>query len=209
VLQHRFPGRRPWKVELFAGAPGDPAARQYFDGAISVLRPMMASGTIAVPSGQTSFAACATMGGNSAVAQVRMDNLLAGYYGNARIDGALSPDDHLSGGIIASLTGVGYGADVLKMPIVTGLGCGIAAVRQIIAGKLWSSIFKDSRVLARATGKLVDRVLSGGPAATGGAHYDNGSEKVPALLMNPVAVDATNWKRLLVASGYYRITQLQ
>ncbi len=95
------------------------------------------------------------------------------------------------------------------MPVVTGQGCGIAAVKAIIAGKLYSSVFKDTRVLARATAKLVDAVLAGGSAETGGARYDNGMKSVPALLLKPMTVDAANWKKLLVESRYYRLDQLQ
>jgi putative multiple sugar transport system substrate-binding protein len=38
--------------------------------------------------------------------------------------------------------------------------------------------------------------------------YDNGVKVVPSYLLKPVAVDKSNWKDVLVGSGYYTEDQI-
>jgi len=38
--------------------------------------------------------------------------------------------------------------------------------------------------------------------------YNNGIKVVPAYLLKPVVVDATNWKQVLVDGGYYKESQI-
>src|SRR5690349_12951031 len=47
-LKERFPGAKPWNVELFGGSPDDTNAFYFYDGAMSVLKPMIDSGDIVV-----------------------------------------------------------------------------------------------------------------------------------------------------------------
>ena len=51
-LKERFPDVKPWNVELFGGSPDDNNAFFFYDGAMSVLQPLIDDGTIVVPSGQ-------------------------------------------------------------------------------------------------------------------------------------------------------------
>ena len=39
--------------------------------------------------------------------------------------------------------------------------------------------------------------------------YNNGVKVVPSYLLEPVSVDASNWKHVLVDSGYYTEAQLK
>jgi putative multiple sugar transport system substrate-binding protein len=39
--------------------------------------------------------------------------------------------------------------------------------------------------------------------------YDNGVKVVPSYLLKPVIVDKSNWKQVLVDSGYYKEDQIQ
>ena len=52
-LEERFPDSKPWNVELFGGSPDDNNAYFFYDGAMSVLQPMIDSGDIVVFKGQT------------------------------------------------------------------------------------------------------------------------------------------------------------
>ena len=74
----------------------------------------------------------------------------------------LSPYDGLSRGIIESLRAVGYGTAAQPWPIVTGQDAETPSIKAIIAGEQYSTVFKDTRDLAKATVELVDTVLSGG-----------------------------------------------
>ena len=161
-LNERFPGVKPWNIELFGGSPDDNNAFFFYNGAMSVLDPMIASGDIVVGSGQVGMDVVGTLRWDGAVAQARMDNLLSANYGDKPLHGALSPYDGLSIGILSSVKGVGYGSGDLKMPIVTGQDAEVPSVKSIIAGEQYSTVFKDTRTLAGVTVKMVDAILSGG-----------------------------------------------
>ncbi|MCB2109878.1 MAG: sugar-binding protein [Defluviimonas sp.] len=209
-LKERFPDVKPWNVELFGGSPDDNNAFFFYNGAMSILQPMIDAGDIAIPSGQMGMEQVGTLRWDGAVAQARMDNLLSANYTDKQVQGVLSPYDGLSIGILSSLKGVGYGSGDMKMPIVTGQDCEIPSIKSIIAGEQYSSIFKDTRELARVTVGMVDAMLKGGePEINDTSTYDNGVKVVPSYLLEPVSVDASNYEKVLVGSGYYTADQLK
>ncbi len=209
-LKERFGDVKPWNVELFGGSPDDNNAFFFYNGAMSVLQPMIDAGDIVIPSGQMGMDVVGTLRWDGAVAQARMDNLLSANYGDKALHGALSPYDGLSIGILSSVKGVGYGSGDLKMPIVTGQDCEVPSIKSIIAGEQYSSIFKDTRELAKVTVKMVDAILSGGePEINDTSTYDNGVKVVPSYLLESVPVNASNYEEVLVASGYYTADQLK
>lgn len=181
----------PFNVELFGGSPDDNNAFFFYDGAMSVLQPFIDSGKVVVKSGQTGMDKVGTLRWDGAVAQARMDNILSAFYSDgSRVDAVLSPYDGLSIGILSSLKGVGYGSADLPFPVVTGQDAEVPSVKSIIAGEQRSTIFKDTRELAKVTANLVDAVLSGGtPEINDEKTYNNGVKIVPSYLLKPVAVD--------------------
>lgn len=210
-LKERFPDTKPWNVELFGGSPDDNNAFFFYDGAMSVLQPMIDAGDIVIKSGQQGMDTVGTLRWDGAVAQARMDNILsANYSDGSRVDGVLAPYDGLSRGIISSLRGVGYGSADLAWPIITGQDAEAPSVKAIIAGEQYSTVYKDTRELARVTADLVDTVLSGNtPEGLDTTTYDNGVKVVPSILLTPYEVDATNYKELVVDSGYIKPEDLQ
>jgi putative multiple sugar transport system substrate-binding protein len=209
-LKERFPDVKPWNVELFGGSPDDNNAFFFYNGAMSVLDPLIASGDIAVPSGQMGMDVVGTLRWDGAVAQARMDNLLSANYGDKALHGALSPYDGLSIGILSSMKGVGYGSGDLAMPIVTGQDAEVPSVKSMIAGEQYSTVFKDTRALAGVTVKMVDALLSGAePEINDTSTYDNGVKVVPSYLLKPVSVGVANYEEILVGSGYYTADQLK
>lgn len=208
-LEARFPDVSPWNVELFGGSPDDNNAYFFYDGAMSVLQPLIDQGKIAIPSGQMGMDTVGTLRWDGAVAQARMDNLLSANYTDSRVQGVLSPYDGLSIGILSSLKGVGYGSGDLKMPIVTGQDAEVPSVKSILADEQYSTVFKDTRELARVTVGMVQSLLEGGePEINDTSTYDNGVLVVPSYLLEPVSVDETNWEEILIGSGYYEKAQI-
>ena len=209
-LKERFPEVKPWNIELFGGSPDDNNAFFFYNGAMSVLDPLIASGDIVVGSGQTGMDVVGTLRWDGAVAQARMDNLLSANYSDKQLHGALSPYDGLSIGILSSVKGVGYGSGDLPMPIVTGQDAEIPSVKSMIAGEQYSTVFKDTRALAGVTVKMVDAILSGGePEINDTTTYDNGVKVVPSYLLEPVSVNLSNYEEVLIGSGYYTADQLK
>jgi putative multiple sugar transport system substrate-binding protein len=209
-LKERFPDEKPWNVELFGGSPDDNNAFFFYNGAMSVLQPMIDAGEIAIVSGQMGMDTVGTLRWDGSVAQARMDNLLSANYTDKRVHGVLSPYDGLSIGILSSLKGVGYGSGDMLMPIVTGQDAEVPSVKSILAGEQYSSVFKDTRELAKTTVGMVNAVLAGKePEVNDTKTYENGVKVVPSYLLKPVPVDASNWEDVLIGSGYYTKDQVQ
>lgn len=208
-LKERF-GDGPYNVELFGGSPDDNNAYFFYDGGMSVLQPLIDDGTVNIVSGQMGMDTVGTLRWDGAVAQARMDNLLSAHYTDKQVHGVLSPYDGLSIGILSSLKGVGYGSGDLKMPIVSGQDAEVPSVKSILAGEQYSTVFKDTRELARVTVGMVDALLGGGePEINDTKTYDNGVKVVPSYLLEPVSVDSSNWEEILIGSGYYTMDQIK
>lgn len=200
----------PFNVELFAGSPDDNNATFFFNGAMSVLQPEIDKGTLVVKSGQKDFKTVAILRWDPATAQKRMEDILTKTYsGGDTVQGVLSPYDGLSIGILSALKSNGYGTSGQPYPVVTGQDAELASVKSILAGEQYSTIFKDTRELAKATVQMSDAVLKGGkPELNNTKDYDNGNKVVPSFLLQPTIVDKTNYEKVLVESGYYQKSQL-
>jgi putative multiple sugar transport system substrate-binding protein len=177
---------------------------------MSVLQPYIDSGKLVVQSKQMGMDKVGTLRWKAEVAQARMDNLLSAYYTQKRVDAVLSPYDGLSIGIISALKGVGYGTADQPMPIISGQDAEVPSVKSIINHEQYSTIFKDTRDLAKVAANMVDAVESGGkPEINDTKTYNNKIKIVPSYLLTPVTVDATNWQKALIDTGYYKADQLK
>jgi putative multiple sugar transport system substrate-binding protein len=203
-------GKGPFNIELFGGSPDDNNAYFFYNGAMSVLKPYIDSGKLLVASGQMGMDKVATLRWDGATAQARMDNLLSAYYGNKHVDAVLSPYDGLSIGIISSLKGVGYGSADQPMPVISGQDAEVPSIKAILRGDQYSTIFKDTRDLAKVAADMVDSALAGKQVNVNDTKtYNNGVKVVPSYLLKPVVVDKGNWEKVLVDSGYYKRSQFE
>ncbi|RTE93566.1 multiple monosaccharide ABC transporter substrate-binding protein [Bradyrhizobium sp. LVM 105] len=203
-------GKGPFNIELFGGSPDDNNAYFFYNGAMSVLKPYIDSGKLVVASGQMGMDKVATLRWDGATAQARMDNLLSAYYGNKKLNAVLSPYDGISIGIISSLKGVGYGSAGQPMPIISGQDAEVPSIKAMLRGDQYSTIFKDTRDLAKVTADMVDAALAGKQVTVNDTKtYENGVKTVPSYLLKPVVVYKDNWEKVLVDSGYYKKAQFQ
>ena len=203
-------GKAPYNVELFAGSPDDNNATFFWDGAMSVLEPMIESGDIVVPSGQTDFDQAAILRWDPATAQKRMEDILTGTYSSETVEGVLSPYDGLSLGIIAALQGNGYGGGGKELPVVSGQDAEVQSVKSILAGEQYATIFKDTRELAKVTVDMITALGEGEePEVNDTETYDNGVKVVPSYLLDPVVVYKDDVQAVLVDSGYYTEDELK
>jgi putative multiple sugar transport system substrate-binding protein len=200
----------PFNIELFAGSPDDNNATFFFNGAMATLKPYIDKGVLKVKSGQTGFTQVATLRWDAATAQKRMQNLIASTYSDgSKVDGVLSPYDGLSIGIISALTSSGYATNAL--PIITGQDAEVASVKSIIAGQQYSTIYKDTRELAKVAVKMADELLNGKtPEVNETKEYTDDKVKVvPAFLLQPTVVTKDNYKSALIDTGYYTDADLK
>jgi putative multiple sugar transport system substrate-binding protein len=139
-----------------------------------------------------------------------MDNLLASNYADKALHGALSPYDGLSIGILSSVKGVGYCTAAQPCPIVSGQDAEVQSVKSMLRNEQYSTVFKDTRDLAKVTANMVDAMMSGkAPEINDTKTYNNGVKVVPSYLLKPVSVDLSNWKKVLIDSGYYKESQIK
>jgi putative multiple sugar transport system substrate-binding protein len=203
-------GKGPFNIELFGGSADDNNAFFFYDGAMSVLNPYIKSGKLVVRSKQEGMQKVATLRWDGQVAQARMENLLSAYYGKDKLNAVLSPYDGISIGILSALKGVGYGTAAQPMPFVSGQDAEVPSVKSIIRKEQYSTIFKDTRELAKVAANMVDSVMSGKqPEINDTKTYNNKVKVVPSYLLKPVAVDLSNYKQVLVGSGYIKEEQLK
>jgi len=203
-------GKGPFNIELFGGSPDDNNAFFFYNGAMSAFKPYLDSGKLVVKSKQMGMDKVGTLRWDGAVAQARMDNLLSAFYGNARVDAVLSPYDGLSIGILSSLKGVGYGSASQPFPVVSGQDCEVASIKSMLRHEQYSSIFKDTRELAKVTANMIDDMLSGKKVEINDTKtYNNGVKVVPSYLLKPVPVTLENWHHVLIDSGYYKDEQFK
>jgi len=197
-------GDGPFNIELFAGSLDDNNAHFFFDGAMSVLQPEIDNGTLTVVSGQTSIDQAATLGWQQEKAQKRMEDLLTAHYQDKKVDGVLSANDGLARGIITALQNNGYSGTVEDgFPVVTGQDAEIASTKLIQDGVQYSTIFKDTRLLAEQAVAAAQDLLAGEePEANNTTDYDNGVKVVPSYLLDVVTVTQDNITEALVDTGY-------
>lgn len=199
----------PFNVELFAGSLDDNNAFFFWDGAMSVLQPLIDDGTLVVKSGQTSIEQAAILRWQQETAQRRMEDLLTSAYNDgSRVDGVLSPYDGISRGIITALQNAGYGptldAQPQPMSVVTGQDAEIASVKLIQDGVQSSTIFKDTRLLAEQAVAAASAFAEGNePEANDTETYDNGVKVVPSYLLPVETVFADDIQSVLIDSGYW------
>src|SRR4051794_9252640 len=203
-------GAGPYDVELFAGSPDDNNATFFWNGAMTVLQPMIDSGDIKVVSGQTKFDQAAILRWDPATAQKRMEDILTKSYTQTTVNGVLSPYDGLSLGIIAALKANGYGGGGKALPVVTGQDAEVQSVKSIMSGEQYSTIFKDTRDLAKVTVDMIKAIGSDKkPTVNDTKTYDNGVKVVPSYLLDPQPVTKSNVKTALVDTGYYTQAEIK
>jgi len=202
-------GEGPYNVELFAGSPDDNNATFFWNGAMSILQPLIDSGEMVVVSGQTDFEQAAILRWDPATAQKRMEDLLTKSYTTETVDGVLSPYDGLSLGIIAALKANGYGSGDKPLSVVTGQDAEIQSVQSIQKDEQNSTIFKDTRELAAVTVKMIEAIGNcTEPEVNDTETYDNGVKVVPSYLLKPITVTKDNITEALVDTGYYTADEI-
>jgi putative multiple sugar transport system substrate-binding protein len=205
----------PFNIELFAGSLDDNNAHFFFDGAMDTLKKYMDDGTLVVKSGQTKIEQAATLRWQQETAQKRMEDLLTKSYNDGtKVDGVLSPYDGLSRGIITALQNAGYGpttdGGAKPMPIVTGQDAEIASVKLINDGVQSSTIFKDTRNLAKQAVTAAKAFLKGDkPEANDTKTYDNGVKVVPSYLLPVVTVYKDDIQKELIDTGYWTADEVK
>ncbi|SEQ58478.1 substrate-binding domain-containing protein [Butyrivibrio sp. TB] len=199
----------PFNLEITAGDPGDNNAMFFYNGAMDLLKPYIESGKLVIQSGQQEFEDVATAVWATETAQSRAENILSSYYADGtNVDVWLCSNDSTALGVENALAANYNG----EYPIVTGQDCDIENTKNMIADppKQSMSVFKDTCTLASRVVKMVTQIVNGETVDVNDTDtYNNGVITVPSYLCEPVFADASNYKELLIDSGYYTEDQLK
>ena len=199
----------PFNLEITAGDPGDNNAMFFYNGAMNLLKPYIEEGKLVIQSGQQEFEDVDTAVWATETAQSRAENILSSYYADGtNVDVWLCSNDSTALGVENALAANYNG----EYPIVTGQDCDIENTKNMIANppKQSMSVFKDTRTLASQVVKMVSQIVNGETVDVNDTDtYNNGVITVPSYLCEPVFADASNYKELLIDSGYYTEDQLK
>jgi len=198
-----------FNMEIFAGSADDNNAKFFYNGAMDVLKPYIDKGTLKVVSGQVDFEKVATASWKTETAQARMDNLItANYATGTKLDVVLCSNDSTALGVENALDNAGYKVGT-NWPVITGQDCDKPNTINMIAGKQSMSVFKDTRTLAAKVVEMVTSIVKGTKVDVNDEKtYDNGKGIVPTFLCTPVFADKSNYKTILIDSGYYKEADL-
>ncbi|MFZ6010369.1 MAG: substrate-binding domain-containing protein [Bacteroidota bacterium] len=122
--------------------------------------------------------------------------------GNEVPDVVLAANDALATGVIQALP-----PHLAGKIAITGQDADVTNVRNIIAGNQTMTIYKPIRPLAyRAAEMAMD--LEKGRSVRGQTTISTGDIKVPAILLDPMIVDITNYKETVIKDGHVSLSEV-
>ena len=156
---------------------------------------MIDSGETWCQAGQTDFEQVAILRWDPATAQKRMEDILTSTYASEKVAGRALAVRRPVARHHRRAQGNGYGT-AGSLPVVTGQDAEVQSVKSIIADEQYSTIFKDTRELAKVTVDMVKAIAHGEePEVNNTETYDNGVKVVPSYLLDPVIGDKDNVPR--------------
>lgn len=194
LLKAMGPAADGGQIVMMNGATTDPNAGWYKRGALSVLEGKVRIGK-----------SYDTVGWRPENAYVNMSGAISAL-GATNIDGVLAANDSLAGAVVSAFGASG----VSPPPPVTGQDADLAAVRRIVTGDQYMTVYKPFEPAADAAaemavalgrGESVDRIATG--------TVDSPTDQdIPAVLLPSVPVTAGNIEDTLVKDGMYTLAQI-
>lgn len=181
-------------VVMLNGDPTSPNAAWYKRGALSVM-----TGKVTISRSYD------TLGWSKDNAHTNMSAAIAAL-GPDRIDGVLAANDAIAAGAIAAFKSAG----VTKLPPITGQDADLEAVRRIIRGEQYMTVYKPFAAEADAAAAMAV-ALARGEELDDVAKTTTDSpttEDIPSVLLTPSAVTVDKIDQTLVKGGVYTVGQI-
>ncbi|WP_432073203.1 sugar ABC transporter substrate-binding protein [Streptomyces wuyuanensis] len=194
LLKAMGPKARDGQIVMMNGDPTDPNTRDLRRGALSVLE------------GKVKIARSYYTGGWIPENAFRNMSAAIAELGPARIDGVLSANDGLAGGIVTALKAAG----VRPLPPVTGQDADLSAIRRIVKDEQYMTVYKSFEAEAEAAAGMAVALGRGeklDDIAKDRVRNDT-DDDIPAVLGPLVAVTADNVEDTVVKSGLYTVDQI-
>jgi D-xylose transport system substrate-binding protein len=177
-------------ILMLNGAPTDPNAAMFKDGAHSVLD----------DSKLEILAEFDNPDWSPDKAQEWTSDQL-GKFQPADIKGVYAANDGQAGGVVAAMTGAGVSPDAL--PPITGQDAELAAIQRIVAGEQFMTIYKSYKIEAEKAAEVAVK-LANGEKITGTEDF----EGVDSFIFDPVVLTTDNIEDTVVKDGLYSVDQI-
>ncbi|MDI9883659.1 substrate-binding domain-containing protein [Streptomyces sp. HNM0645] len=194
LLKAMGPKARGGQIVMMNGDPTDPNTRDLRRGALSVLQ------------GKVKIARSYYTGGWIPENAFRNMSAAIAELGPDRIDGVLSANDGLAGGVVTALKAAG----VKPLPPVTGQDADLSAVRRIVKGEQYMTVYKSFEAEAEAAAEMAVALGRGeklDDVAQDRVRNDT-DDDIPAVLGPLVPVTAGNIEDTVVENGLYTVDQI-
>ncbi|MFI2432993.1 substrate-binding domain-containing protein [Streptomyces sp. NPDC018693] len=181
-------------VVMLNGDPASPNAAWYREGALSVIEGKVTIGRSYDTRGWSTDSAHANM--SAAIAAL----------GPYRIEGVLAANDAIAAGAISALKRAG----LRDLPPVTGQDADLEAVRRIVKGEQYMTVYKPFREQAAAAAGMAVALGRGedvDDVATTTIDSPT-TRRIPSVLLTPSAVTVDTIERTLVEDGVYTVDQI-
>jgi len=187
--------KKPANFVVVGGSPTDNNALLLHQGQMNVLKPAVDRGDVKIIADEYAKEWQASAALNI------VENALT--RANNQIDAVVCSNDGTARGAIQALEGQHLAGKVL----VSGQDADLASLKLIVEGKQTMTIYKSIQPLAYGAVDAAVKLARGEPVSTTET-IDNGAKKVPAILLEPVAVDKNNLLGTIVKDGYHTLEEI-
>jgi len=191
-------GKTSANIVKIDGDPTDNNASLFAEGYDGALKPKVDSGDYKIVGDQTGK-------WDATVAQTTFEQLYT--KNNGKVDGVISANDTMAGGIVTVLKNNGVAGDVP----VTGQDASDEGLQRVIAGTQCGTVFKDIKVEADAAVDLAVAILQGGSAAedlvNGEVEDAEAGRQVKSVFAKPVWITQDNVQDVFDA-GYTTVDKV-
>ncbi|MGA4508545.1 substrate-binding domain-containing protein [Propionibacteriaceae bacterium G1746] len=183
-------------LEMFAGPRDSLTAMARFNGAMFALKALNEAGTLTVKSGQTNFGTAAVESGDQAAAAKRLATTYQATYPRHELAAVVIPDDAMAPTIRQVAADAGH-----KPPLLLSSGASTEGVRDVMAGTMLTTQYRDAAVLAAAIARTVTTITSGAELTVNPqSSRRNRLRKTPAVLVSPQLVSKDNAAKVLAGN---------
>lgn len=193
LLEHV--NKKPANFVIVGGSPTDNNALLLHEGQMNVLKPAIDRGDVKIVTDQYAKEWQASAALNI------VENALT--QSNNQVDAVVCSNDGTARGAVQALEGQNLAGKVL----VSGQDADLASLKLIVEGKQTMTVFKSIQPLAYGAVDAAVKLARGEPVATTET-IDNGFKKVPAILLEPLAVDRNNLISTIVKDGYRTLEEI-
>ena len=156
IDQFQASGKASMTLEILQGPAFDGNSKDYYDGAIELLKEYIDNGKLIVKSGKTAYNDVMADSWDVEDCKKAMEDRLKSYAEGERPDMVLAAADNAAQGAVAALEGAG----ITNMPIITGQDNSPASQALIKSGKQTMTIDKNLKDMANNTAMIVNGLIN-------------------------------------------------